>query len=41
MKLFLSFLAASFLAFQVDALLIGDDGLKHADDDKGFLRRDL
>jgi hypothetical protein len=41
MKKFLFFLAASFLAFQVDASLLGDDGLKHADDDKGFPTRDL
>jgi hypothetical protein len=47
MKLFLSFLAASLLALQVDAsLLENDDGLEeHHDaddnDDKGFLRRDL
>jgi hypothetical protein len=41
MKQILFFLAASFLAFQVDASLLGDDGLEHADDDKGFLRRDL
>jgi hypothetical protein len=41
MKQILFFLAASFLAFQVDASLFGDNGLEHADGDQGFLMRDL
>jgi hypothetical protein len=42
MKQILFFLAASFLAFQVDASLFGDNGLEeHADGDQGLLMRAL